>query len=203
MITRLKLTRRESKAYRGKIVQKKSVSTSVLVGVSLLFLVVLGMGGIAYSFYRTEIAEEIEESADMANDDSPFEQLKKEKNMVIVPVPEENGGSGGTNFNTEGIPTGTYSNPPSNITSTSSSYSTETNRPIDDSNSSVYSNSQSSRRSLVDPLPNYSSSSSSSNFNRTSNNSLIEPLDSSDFLDVPSNDRNQPIETPALGESSF
>lgn len=183
--------------------QKKSVSTSVLVGISLLFLVVLGMGGIAYSFYRTEIAEEIEESADMANDDSPFEQLKKEKNMVIVPVPEENSGSGGTNFETEGIPTGTYSNPPSNITSTSDSYSVRTNRPIDNSDSSVYSNSRNSSRSLVDPLPNYSSS-SGSNFNRnSSNNSLIQPLEDSDFLDVPSSDRNEPIETPALGESSF
>ena len=183
--------------------QKKSVPTSVLVGVCLLFLVVLGMGGIAYSFYRTEIAEEIEESADMANDDSPFEQLKKEKNMVVVPVPEEEGGSGTTDFSDGGIPTGTYSNPPSSITSTGSSYRTETNSSIDNSDSSVYSNSRNSSRSLVDPLPDYSNSSSSNNFNRTDDNSLIDPLEDSDFLDVPSSDRNESSESPALGGSSF
>ena len=194
--------------------QKKSVSTSILAGISLLFLVILGMGGITYSFYRTEIAEEKEESADMANDDSPFEQLKKEKNMTIVPVPEENTSSGGIDLDNEGIPTGTYSNPPSNITSTSDSYSTEANRPIDNSNSiddsnsidnsdsSVYSNSL-NNRSLTDPLPDYSNSSSSNSFNRTSDNSLIEPLDDSDFLDVPSSDDDDLLQTPSLGESSF
>ena len=198
--------------------RNKSVSTSVLAGISLLFLVILGMGGIAYSFYRTEIAEEKEESADMANDDSPFEQLKKEQNMMVVPVPEENASSGGIDFEQEGIPTGTYSNPPSNITSTSDSYksySTEENRPIDDSNSSVYSNSSNSSRSLTNSLPNYSNSSSSNNlpnysnpsssnnFNRTDDNSLIESLDDSDFLNVPSDDRDDLIETPSLGESPF
>ena len=184
--------------------RNKSVSTSVLAGISLLFLVILSMGGIAYSFYRTEIAEEREESADMANDDSPFEQLKKEKNMTIVPVPEENTSSGGIDSKGEGIPTGTYSNPPSDITSTGDSYSIEVeeNRPIDNSDSSVYSNS-SSNRSLLDPLPNYSNPSSSNNFSRTSDNSLIEPLDDNDFLNVPSNDKEDLLETPSLGESSF
>lgn len=185
--------------------RNKSVSTSVIAGISLLFLVILGMGGIAYSFYRTEIAEEQEESADMANDDSPFEQLKKEKNMVVVPVPEENQSSAGIDFEREGIPTGTYSNPPSSITPTSdlyNSYPTEENRPIDDSDSSVYSN-RSLDRSLTDTLPDYSRPSSSNNFNSTSDDSLVQPLEDSEFLDVPGEEREDLSETPALEESPF
>ena len=183
--------------------RKDSGYLSIVLGVGILAAVFLGMGGIAYSFYRTEIAEEKEESLDMANDDSPFEQLKREKNIVITPVPEDKGGSGVRDLETEGIPTGTYSNPPTTVTTTSDNlHSTESNS-LDSASPGDRFNSESLSESLIDNQPDYQSSSSESNFDSGSNNSLIEPLESSDFLDVPENDSDSPIETPALTESPF
>ncbi len=177
--------------------KKDSGYLSILAGISILAAVFLGLGGIAYSFYRSEIAEEKEESLDIANDDSPFEQLKREKNIVITPVPEEKGGSGKI-VETEGIPTGTYSNPPTEINTSGSSYSTEINRP----NPMVESNNFNSE-SLIDNQPDYSRPSSSNNFNNSDDNSLIEPLENDDFLDVPENNSDDLLETPPLTESSF
>ena len=167
------------------MVKRKSESLSVLVGVGILALATLSSGGLAYSFYRTEIAEEKEESSDMANDDSPFEQLKKEKNMVITPVPTDRSGSGTTKSNNSGIPIGTYSNPPTTINPTSNLYSTEAGRRINN----------------IDSIPDYSSPASSNNFNST-NNSLIKPLEDNSFLDTPSTD-NPSWDTSPLEESPF
>ena len=183
--------------------QKKSRYSPVLIGVVMLFIVALGMGGIAYSFYRTEIAEEQEESSDMANDDSPFEQLKKEQGIVITPVPQQEGGSGGIdlNSNEEGIPTGTYSNPPAIVDSTAGLYSAEPNRPLNNFSSSVESN-QLNQERFSNDMPNYTSPSSSNNFNSTSDNSLVEPLDNSDLLESP-DETDTSIEASPLENSSF
>ena len=181
------------------MVQKKSESLSVLLGIGLLALVLLGAGGIAYSFYRTEIAEEQEESSDMANDDSPFEQLKREKNMVITPVPTSQGGSG-SSTNKPGIPTGTYSNPPSTINPAGGSYSTQTSSPLDDFDSSVESNRL--NRDRLDNTPDYSRPASSNNFNNN-DGSLIEPLENEPLWETPSNTTDSSLERSPLEQSPF
>lgn len=182
--------------------QKKSGYWSVLIGVGMLFSVALGSGGLAYSFYRTEIAEEEKESSDIANDDSPFEQLKREKNIVISPIPKEKDGSRGMNSNSHGIPTGTYSNPPNTINSTAGLYSTEENTSIDDFDSRIESD-RLTQDSITDAPIDYSRPSSSNNFNSTSGNSLVKPLDEGGFPETPTTRKNYLSETSPLKESSF
>jgi hypothetical protein len=194
--------------------QRNSGYLSILIGVSILVAVALGLGGIAYSFYRSEMAQVEEESLDMANDDSPFEQSKQEPNTATTPVPEEtSGGSGEIMPPSEGIPTGTYSNPPTTIKSSSSdsSSSTEINRnpPLNNFDSSLDSSIESNRlrqKSLTDSpsdFPDYSRPSSSNSFNSSSDNSLIEPLDDSDLLEAPTAEITEPSETPSLSEPSL
>ena len=186
--------------------KRNSGNTSVLIGVCLLASVALGMGGIAYSFYRSEAAREEQESSDMANDDSPFEQLKKDNNMVTTPVTEpqggSGGGSGGINFRPEGIPTGTYSNPSTSISSFGSENPTQADRPLENLGSSVERNRLSQER-IGSDTPDYSRPSPSNNFNSTSENSLVQPLGSDDLLEAPSTSTTKQPETSPLTESSF
>ncbi|MDJ0594233.1 MAG: hypothetical protein QNJ72_30365 [Pleurocapsa sp. MO_226.B13] len=181
--------------------KQSSGSISIIIGVSILSVTFLGLIGVVYSVFRDSLPEETD-APELAEDDSPFEQLKKEKNIIIVPVPEQVGSSPGIDSSSNGgIPIGKYSNPPSTINSHGSSNYRE-NRPIDSFDSSVERNRQ-RQEAFDNTIPDYSQPSSSNNFNRSSDNSLIESLDNDDFLDSPSNDRQERINTPPLTESPF
>ncbi|MCC0176933.1 hypothetical protein I4641_08065 [Waterburya agarophytonicola K14] len=185
--------------------QRDSQYLPIILGVGILFCVILGMGGIAYSFYTDQIAQEKQEekeSSYITEDDSPFEKLNREDNIVIVPVPQEEGGTTGILPSNEGIPTGTYSNPPSTIQSTANAYLTDINRPIDNFDSSVARNRQNQER-ISSQFPDYSSPTSSNDFNSTRDNSLIKPLDNSDFLEIPTTDTEESSATSSFSESSF
>ncbi|MGD1922512.1 MAG: hypothetical protein ACFCAD_28635 [Pleurocapsa sp.] len=184
------------------MMQEKSGYLSILIGVGMLFSVALGSGGLAYSFYRTEIAEEKEESSDMANDDSPFEQLKREKNIVITPVPQAKNSSGGISSNSRGISTGTYSNQLGTINYNDSLYSSEQNSSLDNFDSGVESD-RLIKESVGNTPIDYSSPSASNNFHDTSENSLIKPLDENDFIETPTIKTNNLPDTSPLIESSF
>lgn len=183
--------------------KQKSQSPSVLIGVGLLCFTSIGLAGVVYSFYQSDTVQEQvspEDSLEMAKENDPLEQLKKEKNIIITPVPEQQG-SGSTTLDTEtGIPTGTYSNPPSTVESFDSSQPTSS--PLNSLDSSVERN-RLNQESLSNIAPDYSSPSSSNNFNNTSDNSLVEPLENDDFLDNFDTDPSEAVTTPSLSESSY
>ena len=183
----------------------KSESLSVLLGIGILALVTLSSGGIAYSFYRTEISEAKEESSEVANDDSssdsPFEQLEREKNIVTTPVPIEQSGSGSMDSKNSGIPIGTYSNPPSTVIPTSDSYIREETSSINGFDSFIAERDNLYEDNTIDSSPDYSRPTSSNNFNST-NNSLVKQLEDSSFLETPTRN-NRLSNTSPLERSPF
>lgn len=191
--------------------KRNSEHIPIIIGVTILCCVALGLSGIAYSFYRSEVTQQQEEATDLANDDSPFEQLKREKNIVITPVPEEFDGSTGIDNSSEGIPTGTYSNPPTSINPTSSTEPILESRPLNnqtDFNSTTknFSPQESLTESLSESSIDYSGPASSNNFNSSNDNSLLDSLEEdTSLLETPSSTVTQPPETatPSLTESSF
>lgn len=188
--------------------RRNSGNISIIIGAVILFLVAFGLSGIAYSFYRAETTTEQEESEDTAEENSPFEQLERETNMVITPVPEELGGSGSIELEQEGIPTGTYSNPLANINpSGGSAYiPTSPDSAIIPEDSDNFDNSvSSSSDSLTDGVIDYDRPSYSNNFKSTDDNSLVDPLEEDNFLEAPSSStyESPTTETLPLTESQF
>ena len=181
--------------------KRNSGSLSIYIGASILVLTFFGLIGAGYTYYINKTAEEETDSSEMSAENDPLENLKREKNLVTAPVTEQESSGMGTLDTETGIPTGTYSNPPTSINSGSTS-DTITNRPIDSYSSGINDNPL-EQESLTNTIPDYSRPSSSNNFNSTSDNSLLEPLDNDDFLDVPDTNPTPAVETPSPLESSF
>lgn len=190
--------------------KRNSGSISITIGASILILMSLGLAGTVYSLYLgDDDAQQESDSSTATEKNDPLARLKKEKNINITPVPEDTG-SGTRTLNTEtGIPTGTYSNPPTTVNSFGGS-ETGVERPIDNYGSSVERNRLNQERfSSTTPdysSPDYSSPASSNNFNNTSDNSLIEPLENDDFLDTNTStdsSEEESLTPPALTERSF
>ena len=147
-----------------------------LAGVSILFLVPIGIVAFTYSSLQGNETNPSEPSLTRQNgaEDSEIE---------FVPLPSYESETGGANPNdTEGIPIGKYSNPPTSI---------ETGRGIPEasSRSSSFDSSVDRNRlrqeTIIESSPDYSAPSSSNSYNQPDNNSLAAPLEDDSFLEVP------------------
>ena len=184
--------------------KRNSQSKAIIVGVTILSLTFVGLAGVVYSFYQNNVVGEndSEDFLEKIKEEDPLEQLKKEKNINITPTTEQEGSGAGRLEPEPGIPTGTYSNPPTTIDSFGNSEptTTTTNRPMDNFDSSVERNRQIQSR-FGSTTPDYARPSSSNNFNDTSESSLIEPLEDDNPLDSFDSDDDESVITPSLTES--
>ena len=185
--------------------KENSERLPVLIGLLMLSVASLGLGGLIYSFARSDtVQEQTETSEDYAQENSPSEE--SDKSILVAPAPVEGGGGGmtGIDSNSEtGIPTGTYSNPPSTVNSFEYPDLPEHNSSINDFDSSVERN-RLSQQSLDATIPDYSSPSSSNNFNQTDDNSLIEPTEENSLIEIPDTDSDeQSTGITSLEESPF
>lgn len=171
-------------------------SLPFIVGVSLLFLVPVGIGAFAYSSLRDNSDEQQTTEADSLPESSPFEGLPREQNIQAAPMPStENGGSAEIDSDSsQGIPIGKYSNPPTQIESYGKNTTPRT-RPLDDSGSIVDRN-RFIQQDADRQAPDYSTPSASNNFKDTEDNSLIEPLEDDSFLEVPETEDETPPLSP-------
>lgn len=116
----------------------------------------------------------------------------KSSNQYAFPA-ESRGGGGGEIDATTGIPTGTYSNPPTTIESGSETVPQKSAPPTEDFTSSVDRNrsiQQSLNNNSVDnSFPDYSSPAPSNNYNNSQDNSLIKPLEENSLLESPATTR--------------
>lgn len=185
-------------------------SIPFLAGVSLLLLTTVSIGAFAYSSLRSDYAEQ---STDKPGETSTKDSLtggsatESKSKASSYPELEPSGGGDITN-KTTGIPTGTYSNPPTTI-ETGSDVMPKTPDPSlndDDLESSVERNKAIQQTLNQDnSLPDYSRPSSSNNYHNSQENSLIKPLEENSLLEAPQSDRNDsmtPLEDP-FGEPSF
>lgn len=171
-------------------------SIPLLIGVSILFLIPVGIGGFAFTSLRndSDSAEKQTGGANSQPEGVASPGLARETNIPrtkMPAAPESNGsGAGVGSSSTQGIPTGTYSNPPTSITTTGTDLP-GINRPIDDFDSSVERN-KLNQESLDSFSSDYNAASSSNNFNRSDENydenSLLTPLEDDSFLEVPESD---------------
>jgi hypothetical protein len=149
-------------------------SVPFLAVISILLLTPVGIGALVYSSVRSDYADQSSKKV---------EESAKESSGQFAPSAPI-GGSHNLNP-TRGIPTGTYSNPPTTIESGSGTAASDTSpQPIDDFPSSVDRNraiqqSLNNSSSLDHSIPDYSSPAPSNNYQSTQNNSLIKPLSES------------------------
>lgn len=169
-------------------------SLPFIFGVSLMLLFPLGIGGFVYTSLRNEADEQQTGQADSSPETSTFEGLPREQNIRPAPIPSpENSGGAGTSSDSEGIPIGKYSNPPTQIES-SGEQAISRNRPLDDSGSSVDRNRLIQDANML--APDYSQPSASNNFKGTEDNSLVDPLEDDSFLEVPESEDETPPLSP-------
>ena len=179
---------------------RNNKSIPVIVGVSILFLVPLCLGITISTALRGDEEEVLSPNVEP---EDPFTDLESKQSIKIAPVPQNqvSGGGAATELPNEGIPTGTYSDPPASISSFGSDTSTTSN-PLDDSGSSIERNRiiQENAGSLV---PEYSAPAASNNFNRTEYNSLTTPLEDDDFLDIPESQSDRSDSISPVAEPLF
>lgn len=178
----------------------------VVIGVLMLFVVTLGLGGIIYSFTQSEVVqEETDNSSDFARNNNQLEAEESDKNIIITPTPKElEGGSGPAidNNSETGIPTGTYSDPPTSVKSFD--YSSDYSSDLSEQYGSSVEGNRIRQQSLDTTMPDYSNPSSSNNFNRADDDSLVAPIEDDSFLRVPDTDNNEePTEISPIEESPF
>lgn len=179
-------------------------SIPLLIGVSILFLIPIGIGAFTYTAIQDESDSQQGEAADSQPDGAAPPGLATETNMRPRPMPSPPRESRGTvedSRSTEGIPTGKYSNPPTKIQSGGVDLPGAT-RPVDDFDSSIERNKQNQEIDTNIMRPDYSAPSSSNNFNRSDDNSLITPLEEEDFLEVPDSDDEEAPTLSPFNESS-
>jgi hypothetical protein len=161
-------------------------SVPFLAAISILLLTPVGIGALVYSSVRSDYADQSSKKAGESTAAS---------SPQFAPSAPSAPSSGGHDLNpTTGIPTGTYSNPPTTIKSGSgiapSNASPQNNpQPTDDFPSSVDRN-RAIQQSLNNSpgsysIPDYSSPAPSNNYQSTQDNSLIEPLSESSLLETP------------------
>lgn len=161
-------------------------SVPFLAAISILLLTPVGIGALVYSSVRSDYTDQSSEKAG--------ESAKKSSSQFAPSAPS----GGGHELNpTTGIPTGTYSNPPTTIESGSgiapSNTSPQNNQqPINDFPSSVARNraiqqslNNSPSSSLDHSIPDYGDPAPSNNYQSNQDNSLIKPLSESSLLETP------------------
>jgi len=164
---------------------KNQTSVSMIVGISILFLVPLFVGTAITAAFQAEENEQ-QEIEDAGVESSPFSDAKSKQSLEVTPLPETGSiGSGTVENQIQGIPTGTYSNPPASFSSSGDDVTTTdtSRRPLEDFDSSIEEN-QLRQRENNSFVTDFSSPAASNNFNNTESNNLVNPLDDS-FLEVP------------------
>ncbi|WP_019508476.1 hypothetical protein [Pleurocapsa sp. PCC 7319] len=173
--------------------RKNSENLPVVIGVVMLSVAVLGLGGIIYYFTQSEaVQEQTENSPDFAQKNSQLEAEKSDKNIIVAPAPTEveGGGRSGIDPSSEtGIPTGTYSNPPTSVNSFD--YSDDYSSSLSEQYGSSVERNRLRQQNFDITRPDYSSPSSNNNFNQSDDNSLVEPIAEDSLLGVPNNDSNE------------
>lgn len=179
---------------------KKKTSIPIIAGILILFLVPLSIGTAIVATLQAEENEQ-QDREEASVESSPFSDAKSKQSLEATPLPQTGSiGSGTVDNQTEGIPTGTYSNPPTSIGSSGiDSNTSTTSRPLEDFDASTEQN-QLSQQENNTIAPDFSSPSTSNNFTSTEDNSLIDPLEDDSFLEVPETS-NSPTSTPPLLES--
>lgn len=159
-------------------------SVPFLAGISILLITSVSIGAFVYSSLRADstdtAGESKTESDSLGGSDTEIKS---------APFPSvEPGGAGSNTNSTTGIPTGTYSNPPSTIETGSEVLVPKTSQsPINNFESSVDRNraiQQTMNDSIDHSIPDYSSPASSNNYHDTQN-SLIEPSEDDSLLESP------------------
>jgi hypothetical protein len=155
-------------------------SVPFLAVISILLLIPVGIGALVYSSVRSDYTDQ--------SSKKPGESTAESSPQFAPSAPS----GGGHDFNpTKGIPTGTYSNPPTSIESGREIAPSNTSpQPIDDFPSSVDRNraiqqSVNNSSSLEHAIPDYSDPAPSNNYQSTQDNSLIKPLSQSSILETP------------------
>lgn len=161
-------------------------SLPFIVGVSLLFLVPIAAGGSVYYSLRDD-AEETE-TTNQRNQDL-FKGLPSEQNIKPIPVPptETSGGTSMGDNSSQGIPTGKYSNPPTQI----ETFGTDNPNPrrLDDDNSVELNRLRQQDNRQID----YSRPAASNDFKDTEDNSLVNPLSDDSSLELPESEDSEPL----------
>ena len=185
-----------SKKFNPKQMSKKNPSIPIIVGIGILFLVPLGIGAAITTTFQAEENEK-QEIEDTIVESSPFSDAKSKQSLEVTPLPQTGSiGSGTVDNQIEGIPTGTYSNPPASIGSSGGELS-NTSRPLEDFDSSTEDN-QLRQRDNNGVFTDFSSPAASNNFNSTDSNSLVAPLEDDSFLEVPDSDNAPTSITPSI-----
>lgn len=159
-------------------------SVPFLAGISLLLITSISIGGFVYSSFRadsTDTAGESETKTDSLGETGT-------NKIQSAPFPSvESSGVGSNNNSTTGIPTGTYSNPPTTIETGSEDLVPKTSQsPINNFESSVDRNraiQQTMNDSMDHSIPDYSAPASSNNYHDNQDNSLIKPLEDDSLLE--------------------
>ncbi|MFM2312962.1 MAG: hypothetical protein RLZZ04_2238 [Cyanobacteriota bacterium] len=165
-------------------------SVPFLACICTLLLIPLGIGALVYSSVRSEYTDQSTEKTEesSATGGSLGGASTKSSNQYTFPSSESSGGGGEIDATT-GIPTGTYSNPPTTIKSGSETVPQKSTPLTEDFASSVDRNrsiQQSLNNSSIDnSFPDYSSPAPSNNYNNSQDNSLIKPLEENSLLESP------------------
>ena len=183
-----------SQAFNPKLLSKmkeNSGNLPVVIGVVMLIVVTLGLGGIIYSFTQSEaVQEQTDNSSDFAQNNNQLEAEQLDKNIIIAPTPKEVEAGSKIDTNSEtGIPTGTYSNPPTSVKSFD--YSDDYSSDLSGQYGSSVERNRLRQQNLDTTMPDYSSPSSSNNFNRADDSSLVAPIEDDSLLGVPDTDHNE------------
>lgn len=176
-------------------------SVPFLAGISLLLITSISIGGFVYSSFRadsTDTAGESETETDSLGGTGA-------NKIQSAPFPSvESSGAGSNNNSTTGIPTGTYSNPPTTIETGSEDLVPKTSQsPVNNfesSESSVDRNraiQQTMNDSMDHSIPDYSAPASSNNYLDNQGNSLIESVEDDSLLESSSSDPDTVPLTPA------
>lgn len=166
-------------------------SLPLIAGVSILFLIPIGIGAFAFSYLAGDSDTNPSNSSNEARatnksgSSNSTPGLGGEDNLRVVPVPPSNDRGGGAIDSNEGIPIGKYSNPSTDIP-VGEGLTPTTNRRIDDFDSSIDRNRAIQQSIDNNSTPDYNAPSSSNNYQMpASDNSLVTPLEDDSFLELP------------------
>ncbi|MEL6501466.1 MAG: hypothetical protein AAFQ23_08690 [Cyanobacteria bacterium J06623_1] len=167
-------------------------SVPLITGVSLLFLVPVGIGAFAFSSLTNDRTEQ---APSLANNN--HSEIRGSRNSeTITPIPESEYGSTVDADAGMGIPIGKYSNPPTEIESgigmpRANYHSTSEFYP------SIQEN-QLRQEALRNSISDYRTPSSSNSYQEFEDNSLITPLENEALLEVPGAATRNETETSPL-----
>jgi hypothetical protein len=176
-----------------------------------LLLIPVGIVALTFASLRSDYTDQSQEKTEesSATGSSFGGASTKSSKQFSFPSSEPAGGGGEIDPNT-GIPTGTYSNPPTTVETGSEtvvpprksspstadfSSSVERNRSIQQSLNSGSANNSlsdfggSAESSIDNSLPDYNSPAPSNNYNNSQDNSLIKPLEENTLLESPTTSR--------------